>query len=51
MFSPVGKHWLADDRAVPYNKGRMLVKVHPSFRNEIVVSEGRSAAFRVWLNF
>ncbi|MGN1210625.1 MAG: LytR/AlgR family response regulator transcription factor [Candidatus Cryptobacteroides sp.] len=39
------------DRAMPYHKGRMLVKVHPSFRSEIIVSEGRSAAFRVWLNY
>ncbi|MGM9709779.1 MAG: LytR/AlgR family response regulator transcription factor [Prevotella sp.] len=37
--------------AVPLFKGRIKVKVRPAFKSEIVVSEGRSSLFRLWLDF
>lgn len=37
--------------AVPLFKGRIKVKVSPPFKTEIVVSEGRAAFFRLWLDF
>lgn len=41
----------AIDHAVPFPKGKILVKVIPEFRSEIIVSEEKSASFRRWLNY
>lgn len=41
----------AIDRAAPFLKGRIKVMVHPPFKSDIIVSEGKSSAFRLWLNY
>ena len=41
----------AIDRAIPYFKGRIKVIVHPSFKTDILISEGKASAFRLWLNY
>lgn len=41
----------AIDRAVPILKGRIKVVVHPPFKSDIVISEGKASAFRLWLNY
>lgn len=41
----------AIDRAVPYFKGRVKVKVRPPHTDDVIVSEGRAAAFRLWLDY
>ncbi|MGN1219805.1 MAG: LytR/AlgR family response regulator transcription factor [Candidatus Cryptobacteroides sp.] len=39
------------ERATCCSKGRIMVKVQPPFRNEIIVSEARATSFRIWLNY
>ena len=41
----------AIDRAIPYFKGRIKVIVHPPFKTDILISEGKASAFRLWLNY
>lgn len=41
----------AIDRAVPSFKGKVKVVVHPPFRSDIIISEGRASAFKLWLNY
>ncbi len=41
----------AIDRATPYYKGKIKVLVHPMFKSDVIVSEGRASAFRLWLNY
>lgn len=41
----------AIDRAVPYLKGRIKVMVHPAFKSDIIISEGKTSAFKLWLNY
>lgn len=41
----------AIDRAVPYFKGKIKVTVHPPFKSDIVISEGKASAFQLWLNY
>lgn len=41
----------AIDRATPYLKGRIKVMVHPAFKSNIIISEGKTSAFKLWLNY
>ena len=41
----------AIDRAAPFFKGRIKVVVHPPFKSDIIISEGKASAFRLWLNY
>ncbi|MGM9760562.1 MAG: LytTR family transcriptional regulator DNA-binding domain-containing protein [Parabacteroides sp.] len=41
----------AIDRVIPYSKGRIKLIVHPAPKTEILVSESRNSAFRLWLNY
>lgn len=41
----------AIDHASLFYKGKMKVKVVPAFKTDIVVSERKAAAFRLWLNY
>lgn len=41
----------AIDRAIPTFKGKIKVVVRPPFKADIVISEGRTAAFKSWLNY
>lgn len=41
----------AIDRATPYYKGKIKVLIHPTFKSDVIVSEGRASAFRLWLNY
>mgnify|MGYP003159363589 FL=1 len=41
----------AIDRAAPFFKGRIKVVVHPPFKSDIIISEGKASAFRSWLNY
>lgn len=41
----------AIDRAIPYYKGRVRVMVQPSFKSDIIISEGKASAFKLWLNY
>ena len=41
----------AIDHATPFYKGIIKVKVHPPFKGEILISEGKAATFRLWLNY
>lgn len=40
----------AIDHAVPYFKGRIKVFVHPPFKSDIIISEGKASAFKLWLD-
>lgn len=41
----------AIDRAIPSFKGKERVVVHPPFKTDILISEGRASAFKLWLNY
>lgn len=41
----------AIDRAVSSFKGRIKVMVQPPFKSDIVISEGKASAFKLWLNY
>jgi len=41
----------AIDRAVPSFKGKIKVMVHPPFKSDIIISEGKASAFKLWLNY
>lgn len=41
----------AIDHATPYFKGRIKVFVNPTFKSDIIISEGKASAFKLWLNF
>lgn len=41
----------AFDRAMPYGKSRIKVKVHPAFKSDILISEEKASAFKLWLNY
>lgn len=41
----------AIDRAMPYGKSRIKVKVHPAFKSDILISEEKASAFKLWLNY
>lgn len=41
----------AVDCATPFYKGRIKVKVHPPFKSDIIISEGKAPSFRLWLNY
>lgn len=41
----------AIDRATPYFKSRIKVMVHPAFKSDIIISEGKTSAFKLWLNY
>lgn len=38
-------------RATPYYKGRIRVMVQPPFKSDIIISEGKASAFKLWLNY
>lgn len=41
----------AIDRATPFSKGKVRVMVNPSFKTDIIISEGKASAFKLWLNY
>lgn len=41
----------AINHAVPYFKGRIKVMVNPPFKSDILISEGKTSAFKLWLNY
>lgn len=41
----------AIDHASLFYKGKMKVKVRPEFKTDVVVSERKRAAFKLWLNY
>ena len=41
----------AIDKAVPSFRGRIRVEVYPPFKSDIVISEGKASAFKLWLNY
>lgn len=41
----------AIDQAVPSFKGKIKVVVHPPFKSDIIISEGKASAFKLWLNY
>ena len=55
MFFRVNRQMIlnvdAIDQAVPAFKGKIRVMVRPPFKSDIIISEGRVSAFKLWLNF
>ncbi len=41
----------AIESASPHFKGRIKVRVHPPFKTDVIVSEGRASLFRLWLDY
>lgn len=41
----------AIDRAVSSFKGKIKVMVQPPFKSDIIISEGKASAFKLWLNY
>lgn len=41
----------AIDHATPYFKSRIKVMVNPAFKSDIIISEGKTSAFKLWLNY
>ena len=41
----------AIEKAVSSFNGKIKVIVHPAFKSDIIVSEGKASAFKLWLNY
>lgn len=55
MFFRVNRQMIinldAIDQVIPSFKGKIRVMVHPPFKSDIIISEGRVSAFKLWLDF